>query len=304
MFKHLALTALIGMTALLNGLSGPARADDKKAGDKIKVILIDGQNNHQWRTTSPHMKKVLEDSGRFTVDVSSNLKPGDKPGEIKETVPFPPDLSKYDVVLSNYNGAPWPVEFQKSLEDRLKNGKIGLVIVHAANNSFGGWNEYNQMIGMGWRGANGGERLYLDDDGKPVRVPKGKGDGSGHRYSGPFQLVVRDGEHPVTKGMPKEWLHAADELYDNMRGPIENIHLLATAYSKGTKVHEPMIWTVDYGKGRVFHTPMGHDLRGMRCVGFIATLQRGTEWAATGKVTQPLPANFPTADKGSSVPEK
>src|SRR3954454_569504 len=105
--------------------------------------------------------------------------------------------------------------------------------------------------------------------------------------------------------MPTEWLHAQDELYDNLRGPIQNVHRLATALApsgKGTGVQEPMIFTIEYGKGRVFHTPMGHDVNGMRCVGFIATLQRGTEWAATGNVTLPLPPNFPSADKTSSIP--
>src|SRR5205807_6297610 len=126
-------------------------------------ILIDGQNNHNWRATTPIMKKALEGCGRFTVDVSSNLKPNDKPGEINPTVPFPPDLSKYDVVVSNYNGAAWPAEFNKSLEENLKEGKIALVIVHAANNAFGGWNEYNLMIGMGWRGNSGGDRLKFDE---------------------------------------------------------------------------------------------------------------------------------------------
>jgi type 1 glutamine amidotransferase len=295
------LCVLLGVLMLAVGVIAPAPA---AGGDKIKVLIIDGQNNHNWRATTPFMKRVLEESGRFSVAVSSNLKPGDKPGEIKEAVPFPPDLSQYDVVLSNYNGAAWPADFQKSFDEWLKSGKGGLVIVHAANNAFGNWKDYNLMIGMGWRGPKGGDRLKLDDNGKEVRVPSGQGDGSGHRYTGEFQVVVRDPEHPVTKGMPKEWMHARDELYDNMRGPIENVHLLATAYSKGTKAHEPMIWTVTYGNGRVFHTPMGHDLTGMRCLGFVTTLLRGTEWAATGKVTLPVPANFPTAEKTSSLSAK
>jgi len=294
MLRRLGVLAAVGLALGLS--AAPAVAQDK-----IKVILIDGQNNHNWRATTPVMKKSLEDTGRFTVDVSSNLKPNDKPGSVP-TVPFPPDLSKYQVVLSNYNGASWPKEFNTALEESLKSGKIALVIVHAANNAFGGWNEYNQMIGMGWRGNKGGDRLSLDDEGKEVRTPSGSGDGSGHRYTGPFKVVIRDTTHPITKGMPREWMHASDELYDNMRGPIQNIHLLGTAYSKGTKVHEPMIWTVAYGKGRVFHTPMGHDVNGMRCVGFITTLARGTEWAATGAVTLPIPENFPSTDKVSQVP--
>jgi type 1 glutamine amidotransferase len=275
--------------------------------DKIRVIVIDGQNNHDWRSTTPWMKKVLEDSGRFNVAVSSNLKPGDKPGQIEETVPFPPDLSKYNVVLSNYNGADWPKDFQIALENWLKSGK-GLVIVHAADNAFSGWKEYNQMIGLGWRDNSFGERLVLDASGKEQRVEKGKGPGAGHGTKHSFVVVVRDTKHPITKGMPTEWMHTADELYHGLRGPIGEIHLLATAYSDrskgGTGNHEPMIWTLLYGKGRVFHTPMGHDLTGMRCVGFITTLVRGSEWAGTGQVTMPIPEKFPKQDSVSLLEEK
>jgi uncharacterized protein len=275
-----------------------------KAGEKkIRVVIIDGWNNHQWPLTTPIMKKALEDSGRFTVDVSTTPKRNQEKliPPNWQSIPFPPDLSKYDVLVSNYNGPSWPKDFNDSLDTRLKEGKIGLVIVHAANNSFGGWDDYRKMVGMGWYNAKSGDRLFLDDQGKRVIIPKGKGQGPGHRYTGKFTITIRDPDHPITKGMPSEWLHNNDELYDNMRGPIENVHLLATAYSKGTKAHEPMIWTVKYGKGRVFHTPMGHAVDAMRCVGFQATLDRGTEWAATGKVTLPLPSNFPTEKKVSVV---
>jgi type 1 glutamine amidotransferase len=279
-------------------LLGLALIPSAQAEEKIRAVIIDGQNNHNWRATTPHMRKVLESSGRFSVDVSTNLRPGDKPVESKDTGPFPPDLTKYNVVVSNYNGAAWPADFQKTLEERLRDGKIHLVIVHAANNSFEGWAEYNRMIGMGWRGNGFGDRLTLDADGKETRVAKGKGPGAGHGAMHPFLVTIRDAEHPIVKGMPREWLHVRDELYHGMRGPVENVHLIATSFSDkksgGTGEHEPMIWTVDYGKGRVFHTPMGHDLEAMQCVGFIAVLQRGTEWAATGKVTLELPKAFPT----------
>jgi hypothetical protein len=297
--RHVSLVVWLGVS-----LAVSVGAEEKK----IRVAIIDGQNNHNWKATTPILKQALESSGRYTVDVQTS--PQAPPKEDKDGAKTAAaahanwsfDLDKYDVIVSNYNGKAWPEKLNMGLEERLREGKIGLVIVHAANNAFGGWKEYDLMIGMGWRGANYGKRLKLDDKGNKILVEAGADGGSGHRYSGEFQVIVRDTEHPITKGMPREWMHARDELYDNMRGPIENVHLLATAYSKGTMAHEPMIWTVAYGKGRVFHTPMGHDVNAMRCVGFQATLNRGTEWAATGKVTLPIPKEFPAPEKSSSVP--
>lgn len=311
MRRHLGWWVLLALVAFSARTRAPVvaafiAAQDTK--DKIRVVIIDGQNNHDWRSTTPFMKKVLLESGRFAVDVSTNLRQGDKAPEGWMSVTFPPDLGKYDVVLSNYNGNSWPEVFNKDLEEKLKAGKIALSIVHAANNSFTGWKEYNQMIGMGWRGSSFGDRIIVDHQGKEVRVPKGKGPGAGHGAYHPYRVTIRDAGHPITKGMPREWMHAGDELYHGMRGPAENVHLLATAFDNkkfgGTGENEPMIWTVSYGKGRVFHTPMGHDLRSMQCAGFVTTLLRGTEWAVTGKVTLPIPENFPAPDKTSSVPAK
>jgi uncharacterized protein len=334
MFKQLRWTALAGALLLAGLTVAPARAADNKAAGKIKVLIIDGQNNHNWKVTTPFMKKELEAYGKFVVDVATSppgLNPPKKPKDNDATAQakykeelarygveqvgykaamakFRPPIEKYDVVLSNYNGDRWSRDFQDALETYVKSGKGGLVIVHAANNSFGGWSEYDLMIGMGWRNNSYGDRLTLDANGKEVRVPRGKGPGAGHGKGHAFLVTVRDGTHPITKGMPHEWLHAADELYHGMRGPIQNVHLLATAFSEkssgGTGENEPMIWTVKYGMGRVFHTPMGHDLNGMRCVGFLTTLRRGTEWAATGQVTIPIPPNFPTMTKTSQVPAK
>lgn len=286
----LATFCLVFSLGLAQGQETPA---------KIRVLIIDGQHNHAWRETTAFLKAALEKSGRFAVDVSSNLKPNDKPGKVP-TVPFPPDLSRYQVVLSNYNGAAWPGEFRKAVEERVRNGTLGFVLFHAANNCFSDWPEFNRMIGLAWRNAKFGDRLFVDDQGKLVRIPKGEGGGTGETNH-PYAIVLREKDHPITRGMPAEWLHVKDQLMFNLRGPAEEVHVLATAHCPKTQVHEPILWTVTFGKGRVVQTPMGHDVFALRCVGFLATLERSTEWAATGKVTTAIPANYPGPMKSSQV---
>jgi type 1 glutamine amidotransferase len=271
------------------------------AEEKVRVLIVDGQNNHNWRIMTPPMKADLERSGRFTVDVATT--PGPK-ADRSAWDAFRPDFSKYDVVLSNYNGEPWPPEVRKALEDYVAKGG-GLAIIHAANNAFPDWPAYNQMIGLGWRNPGFGDRLTVDEGGRVVRTPKGRGPGSGHGPAHAYPIVVRNPDHPITRGMPAEWMHAKDELYHGQRGPAEHMEILATAFSDkakgGTGTNEPMIWVIPFGKGRVFTTVIGHamgnDATAIRCIGFRTVMLRGTEWAATGKVTIPIPDDFPTASQ-------
>ncbi len=194
---------------------------------------------------------------------------------------------------------------QTNLEQYVSQGGA-LVIVHAANNAFRGWPAWNQMIGLGWRPNQFGNRVIFDPEKNDYQTVKaGEGPGAGHGKQHEFAIRVRDTEHPVTKGMPAEWMHSKDELYHGQRGPAQAMHILATAYSDpetgGTDSHEPMIWWIPYGKGRVFTTLMGHADYSMKCVGFQSVVARGTEWAATGQVTLSIPDAFPTAEETSSV---
>ena len=263
------------------------------ADEKISLLILDGQNNHDWKATTPVMKKALETCGKFNVEVATS------PGKGQDMSSFRPEFKKYDVVVSNYNGDPWSEQTNDDFIAYVREGG-GFVCVHAANNSFGNWKEYNEMIGLGgWGGRSekSGPYVYYLDDDKLVRDTK-KGRGGSHGPQHAFQIVIRQPDHPITAGMPRAWMHAKDELYDRLRGPAENMTILATALAPkdkgGTGYHEPMMMVLEYGKGRIFHTPMGHADYSMKCAGFINTLQRGSEWAATGKVSIPIPDDFPT----------
>jgi type 1 glutamine amidotransferase len=256
------------------------------AADKIKVLIIDGQNNHNWREGTPAMKWILEDSGRFTVDVSTAP---DNKADAEAWKQWRPKFEGYDVLLSNYNGKSWPEEVRQAFLKFVQDGG-GLVIIHAADNSFPEWPEYNEMIGLGgWGGRN-------EKSGPMIRYKDGKvvfdnspGGGGTHGKQHEFVVETRDAEHPIMKGLPPKWKHAIDELYSKLRGPAKNLTVLATAYAapeqNGTGENEPIFMTINYGKGRVFHDVLGHGKATMVGVGFQVTLLRGTEWAATGKVT-------------------
>ncbi len=303
-------------------------ASSSAAEAKLRALIVDGHNNHAvWPKSTVMMKQYLEESGVFKVDVArtrfiSNYQreeswlPHAGAGETegvenpRQDPDFSPEFGDYDVVVSNFGhaAADWPEQTRANFEDYMKNGG-GLVIVHAASNPWGDWTEFNKMIGLGgWGGRNidSGPYVYYDADGNIVRDSESPGRAGTHGPRNEFLITMRDLSHPITRGLPETWMHSRDECYSMMRGPAVNMTILATAADtpelQEAGRNEPTLMTIEYGEGRVFHTTLGHDTEAFEGVGFIVTFQRGTEWAASGEVTQEIPEDFPCPEKPSSRP--
>jgi type 1 glutamine amidotransferase len=251
------------------------------APGRIRALIFSGHNNHDWRASTPYLKQLLLRTGRFDVRVEE-----EPAGTTSVT------LAAYDVLVLDYMGPRWGEVTEKAVEEFVKSGK-GLVVVHGASYAFTGleilgdghkpsgikqppWLEYLRMIGGYWTDA----------------PPK-----TSHGQYHSFSVKIVDREHAITQGM-KETFLATDELYHRMKMQPE-AKVLARAYDDpkmgGTGKDEPVLWTVHYGRGRVFQTTLGHDLASMQEPGFAETFVRGTEWAATGAVTLPPKIDHPEA---------
>ncbi len=311
---------------LLAGIALFTTAKPAPAGKKLKVLIVDGQNNHRWAVTTPLLKQILENSDRFTVDISTSPPAVTKGQEIPKTATpeekeklleenqitiaeetakikpewekWRPDFNNYDVIVSNYNGEDWPQEVKEGLVSFVKKGG-GFVSYHAANNPFANWPEYNQMIGLGgWGGRDEKSGPYLRlVDGVWTRadIP---GTCGGHGPQSEFTIEMSAPDHPISQGLPTKWKHTKDELYHDLRGPANDITVIGHAFSPEKNESQPMLMAIPFGKGRVFHTTLGHDVPAVEGLGFQVTFSRGTEWAATGGVTQAAP----TADELNDGP--
>jgi type 1 glutamine amidotransferase len=272
----------------------------------IQVLITDGHSNHDWQRTTKIITAILKSTELFTVDVST------APADAKDPAyaGWCPDFSRYDVVIQNYNdmggGAVWPEPARHAFERFVADGG-GLFILHSANNAFPSWEEYNKIIGLGWRSRAYGYALQIAADNSIVKIPPNAGASTSHGKR-TDRVIHEIGNDPIHEGMPKSWMTPSIEVYRNARGPAENVELLSWAEEPTTQEHWPIEWTIQYGKGRVYNSTFGHAWRNeadpvdLRCVGFQTVLIRSLQWLAHRPVTWPVPKDFPTEQAVSLRP--
>jgi type 1 glutamine amidotransferase len=273
---------------------------------KIKLLIVEGVSNHDWKHRLELVRQILARDGSFDVDVSTTPSRADDPAWST----WRPDFSKYEVVLSGYNNLggkpPWPVEVQQAFENFVRLGG-GFYVYHEANNSFAEWPEYNQMIGLGWRNKNFGRAIVVRPDESLQIVPAGEGDDTAHGARSDV-VVHQLGEHPIHAGLPRAWKAADIEVYRYARGPATNLTVIAYGADPQTHLQFPIEWTVQYGRGRVFVSTYGHvwadqkDPKGMKCVAFQTIMVRALKWLALRPADDAVPADFPSADAISLRP--
>jgi type 1 glutamine amidotransferase len=290
---------------LLGALAAPAALPQSR---KLSALVIDGINNHDWQAGTKVIRSVLESTGRFTVEVSTSPPKG---APATDWEAWRPRFQGRDVVVNNFNGGHladgvrWPRPVEEAFETYVRHGG-GFVSFHAANNAFLEWDDYNEMIGLGWRDKGFGPGLIVDEKEKVVSVPAGEGLGPGHGPAHTFTMTMMDPRHAITAGMPKQWLHPTEQLTHGQHAPAQpkdgaiekELRILTYALSKDSHRREPMDWVRSWGRGRIYVTMLGHTWRDQdnpncRCAGFETLFARGVEWAASGKVTIPMPARFP-----------
>jgi type 1 glutamine amidotransferase len=276
------------------------------AQEKIKVLIVEGVSNHDWRHRLELVKRILEKDGAFDVQITVTPSKADDPAWNS----WRPDFSKHDVVLSAYNnlgGKPgWPEAVRKSFERYVRDGG-GFYVYHEANNSFAEWPEYNRMIGLGWRNRDFGKAIVIDRDESIRIIPIGEGENTGHGERS--DVVVHSlGNHPIHAGLPRAWMAADIEVYRYARGPADNLTVLAYGTDPHTQLRFPIEWAVQYGQGRVFVSTYGHvwadqnDPPGMKCAAFQTIMTRALKWLAKRKVESTVPEDFPKTDAVSLRP--
>lgn len=223
-----------------------AAPDEKQKIDPIRVLSVTGVDSasHDWKERSAAISRILAEDKRFEVRVVED------PEFLAEN-----DLFDYDVALLHFRNLK-PLAREKQIKANLtsfvKQGK-GLVVIHGASGAFPDWPEFRNLIGRVW------------------------GPKHGHDPRGPFAVKIVNTKHPITRTMTD--FQTDDELYFGFAGD-RPIKVLATVRSKLTGKDEPAAFVLQYGKGRVFHTPLGHDGKALLMPGVAELLRRGCAWAA------------------------